>query len=153
MDEAERQERKLGFLESAATCFRQAMQPSLQRLAEARLLKERAKEAARVARAAAAEHARGGGSNHRNEARGEKGGERHRAAEELYLAAAEACLAAKLGKEAAFCLAQGKDFERAAPLYSAEGNRTGDRDALLRAAKCFTKLRRFDDSIEVCLTT
>lgn len=132
------QDSKRGFYESAVTCFRQAEQPSLQRIAAAHLLKLDAREAALKLRASAG----GGGGGNKAER------QRRLEVDELFLTAAEAFLAAKLGPEAASCLSLGKDYERAATLYNAEGERTGSREMRLRAARCFYRLKRFDDSIE-----
>ena len=145
--EAERQESKRGLYEAAATCFRRAERPDLLARAVARLAKHNAKEAALQLRNASSGSSGGGSSG---------GGGAHRAerlkrseVDQLFLAAAEKCLEAKLGREAAFCLVQGKDDERAAALYSAEAARTGSKDSLLRAAKCYSRLKRYDDSIEL----
>jgi tetratricopeptide (TPR) repeat protein len=175
--EAERQESSRGFYESAATCFKQAGQPQLVKLARARLLKGMAKEELRRFRAGEASQADyssssplassssavsassaaarrqqqqaalGGGGGKAGSQRAER--VRRQKVDGLFYDAAEACLEARLGKDAAFCLAQARDEERAAQLYAAEGARTGSRDCQKKAARCFVRLKRFDDAIDM----
>ena len=140
LEEASRQESKRGFYENAVTCFRRAEQPDLLAKAVAQLAEHDAKEAALQL---SSKSGSSGGGAHRAERL------KRTEVDHLFLEAAEKCLEAKLGREAAFCLVQGKDDQRAAALYRTEAARTGSKELYLRAAKCYTRLKRYDDSIEL----